>query len=201
MTSTGVAFSAQQGTSAWQPNQPSRAVALLWCAFLALLVTAPWLAPGYIFGTDWPGPRRLAFPNGLDSSDLLQLAFAVTGKVLSAEIAAKLVIFIILLLAAFTAYEALPLNGLAPRSIASLVYLLNPFVYGRLHYGQVFLLAGYAILPWVALRIRHLVIQPGRGTAVVAAASLTLLGTLDLHLLVPASLLVTALSITHAATH
>jgi hypothetical protein len=120
---------------------------------------------------------------------------------LSAEIAAKLLIFVVLFVAAFTAYKALPLNGFVPRSIASLVYLLNPFVYGRLHYGQVFLLAGYAVLPWVALRIRHLLIQPEWGAALTAAVSLTLLGALDVHLLFPAAVLMAVPLMTHAVTH
>ena len=31
-----------------------RALPLLWAAFLTLVVAAPWLLPGYLFGTDWP---------------------------------------------------------------------------------------------------------------------------------------------------
>jgi hypothetical protein len=77
------------------------------------------------------------------------------------------------------------------------LYVLNPFVYGRLHYGQVGLLAGYAILPWVAARLRYLLLAPGVKTALITALSLVLLGIMDLHLLLPAALLTIALVSAH----
>jgi hypothetical protein len=65
---------------------------------------------------------------------------------------------------------------------ASTIYVVNPFVYGRLHYGQLFLLAGYAVWPWVALRLKRLLLEPRVANAVIAAASISLVGILNLHL-------------------
>jgi hypothetical protein len=141
----------------------------------------------------------LPFPQGLDGPILLQVVLALAWKIMPAQIAAKLLIFGSLFVAAWTAYKASPVNGFVPRSIASLIYVLNPFVYGRLQYGQLFLLAGYAVLPWVAVCIRHVLLKPGWATGGVAAISLTLLAMLDVHMLVPASVLTAALLITHTA--
>jgi hypothetical protein len=118
---------------------------------------------------------------------------AAAGTILSAQIAAKLLIVGSLFAAALFAYRSLPRGEFVPRAMASIVYLLNPFVYGRLHYGQIALVAGYAVLPWVATRLRHLCVKPGPRTALIAALALTLLGIFDLHLLFLAAVLMVTL--------
>ncbi|HKW71133.1 MAG TPA: hypothetical protein VJP81_11165 [Candidatus Dormibacteraeota bacterium] len=195
LSETGVAAAARGPGTNWQ-----RALPFAWAAFLALLVTLPWLQPGYIFGTDWPGPRRFDLPHDLTSTALLQVALAVVSRVLPAEVTGKLLVVSILFVAALTAYEAAPTTlkiGFVPRAAASILYVFNPFVFGRLHYGQLFLLAGYAVLPWVALRLRRLVLNPRVIQALIAAVSLALLGILSLHLLVVAGVLAVALVLTH----
>jgi hypothetical protein len=164
-----------------------------------LIVVVPWLAPGYLFGTDWPGPRHLSFPTYVDSFAVLQAALAMVGRILSAEAAGKGLIIASLYVAGLTAYRALPVGGFIPRAVASLVYVLNPFVYGRLEYGQYFLIAGYAILPWVASRSRHLLVAPRLKSALLLAASLSLLGILDLHLLIPAAVVLATLLLASVA--
>ena len=128
----------------------------IWAGFLTILVAGPWLGGGYIFGTDWPGPRRFDFPNGLSSLAPVQALLAVASRVASAEWTGKLFVLGMLFVAASTAYRAVPRGGFIPRSVAATVYLFNPFLFGRLHYGQLFLVAGYALLPWVANRSRRL---------------------------------------------
>src|SRR2546427_8650168 len=70
----------------------SLASPILWAAFLTLIVVAPWLLPGYLFGTDWPGTRHIPFPTDLSSYSPLQAALAAmpspigggaTGKLLA----------------------------------------------------------------------------------------------------------------------
>ena len=34
-----------------------------WVSLITLAVVEPWLSSGYIFGTDFAGPRHFAFPN------------------------------------------------------------------------------------------------------------------------------------------
>jgi hypothetical protein len=169
----------------------------LWSALLTLLIAGPWLGGGYIFGTDWPGPRRFDYPTDLSSSAPLLAALALVSHAASGEVAGKVFVIGLLFLAAFTAYRAAPAEGFVAGAIASTVYVANPFVYGRLLYGQMFLLAGYALLPWVAVRIRRLLVDPGPINGVLAAAGLGLVGIASAHLFVIAVVLAVVLLITH----
>ncbi|HEV2035671.1 MAG TPA: hypothetical protein VGU71_16010 [Candidatus Dormibacteraeota bacterium] len=129
----------------------------------------------------------------------MQAALATVSRITSGETTGKLFVFGVLFVAAMTAYRLLPAGGFVPRAIASVVYVVNPFVYGRLHYGQLFLLAGYAALPWVALGLRRLFLKPDLATALLAAASVVLLGIASLHLLLVAGLIGATLLVTHTA--
>ena len=163
---------------------------LAWSALLALAVTLPWLQPGFIFATDWPGQRIFPFPPQVGSSWPLRAALAAVGTPLGGEATGKLFIILVLFGVAFAAYRCLPAGGSLPRAGAAAIYLFNPFVYDRVQYGQFFLLAGYALLPLVALWLRTLLVEPTIRRAIKLGAALTLLGILDLHLLLPAGLLV-----------
>jgi len=172
---------------------------VLWAAFLTALVAGPWLLPGYLFGTDWPGPRHLAFPTALSSSAPLQAALAALAWAIGSEAAGKLLVLGSLFVAAAAAYGAVPIGGFLPRAAASTVYLLNPFVYGRMHYGQFFLIAAYAVLPWAAVRFRRLLLEPGASSALIAALAMGLLGMLDLHVFLIATVFAVSLLGTHVA--
>ena len=180
-------------------HRTSAALPAIWAGFLTLVVAGPWLSGGYIFGTDWPGPRRFDFPTHLSSSALLQAALAAVSRVASGELAGKLFVLGLLFVAALMAYRAAPTDRFVPKAVASTVYLVNPFVFGRLHYGQMFLLAGYALLPWGALLLRRLLGNPSLASSVVAALSLALVGVVSAHMFLVASVLAGALLFTHAA--
>ncbi len=170
-----------------------RLAALGWVALLVLLIVGPWLLPGYFFGTDFPGPRHFAFPDAPASYAGLQLTLAVVALVLPGDIVGKLLIFGTLFTAGMTAYQAVPMRGFIPRAAASLVYLVNPFVYDRLAYGQIGVLAGYAVLPWVALSIRDLLQEPMVKRALIVSMALVVVSILDIHMGLIAALLVTSL--------
>jgi hypothetical protein len=161
----------------------------LWAVLLTVLAAGPWLLPGYLFGTDWPGPRHFNLPTDFPSGTLFDVLLVVVSAVVSAEITTKLVILIALFAAGLAAFRALPIGGFIPRATASAIYVVNPFVYGRMHYGQLALIAGYALLPWIAARLLSLMREPGWRDALILAAQVTALGILDLHLLFPAGLL------------
>ena len=174
-----------------------RATPVLWASFLTLIVAGPWLRSGYLFGTDWPGPRRFDFPSDLSSSAPLQEALAAFARVASAEWTSKAFVLCFLFVAALTAYCAVPAKGFIPRAVGSTVYLLNPFVFGRLHYGQLYLLAGYALLPWVAIWLRRLLDDPGPIAALVLGLSVAIIGVATVHLVLVAAALGGALVLTH----
>src|SRR6266446_6923873 len=94
---------------------------------LTLLIAGLWLLPGYVFGTDWPGPRHFSARNDFSSGMLFDWLLVVLSTVVSAEITTKLVIVVALFAAALGAFRALPVGGFHPRAIASVVYVVNPF--------------------------------------------------------------------------
>ena len=180
-----------------EPAKPQLTLDVAWTTFLTLVIAGPWLINGYLFGTDWPGPRRIDFPSVLSSSAPFEVILAAVSRVLSSEVTGKLVVFGLLFAASMTAYRALVIGSFVPRATASLVYVVNPFVYGRLHYGQLFLLAGYAALPWAALSYRRLLQEPGMVTGLFAGLSLALVGILSLHIFLIAAVLGSTLVIAH----
>jgi hypothetical protein len=164
-------------------------VSFAWALLVTLVVAAPWLASGYIFGTDWPGPRHLNFPSQLSSSVPLQGVLALLSRVVGAQVTAKALILSSLFVAALTAYRAVPVSSFVGRAMASLIYVVNPFVYDRLQYGQLFLIAGYAVLPWVAIAVWRLVSNPSLRSALSAALAIIVLSLLDVHALFPVAVL------------
>ena len=168
----------------------------LWAILLAGLIAVPWLLPGYLFGTDWPGPRHFAVPTDFSSGTLFDVMLVGISAVISAEVTTKLLIVLATFAAGLGAFRALPADGFVPRAIAAAIYVVNPFVYGRIHYGQLALVAGYALLPWIAAQLLSLVREPNWRQALTLAAELTALGILDLHLLIPVGVLVVAAAVT-----
>ncbi|HEX2712430.1 MAG TPA: hypothetical protein VHM88_09440, partial [Candidatus Acidoferrales bacterium] len=166
---------------------------LAWVAALALLVGGVWLPAGYIFGTDFPGPRHFAFPDSITSFAGLQLELALLNLVFPGEVVGKILIFGILVSAGLAAFHSVPTTGLVPRAVASLVYVVNPFVYDRLAYGQLTVLAGYALLPLVASSVRRLLLEATMLQAVIVGLLLSAVAVLDVHIALIASVLVVLL--------
>src|SRR2546428_11666135 len=176
-----------------------RLAPVLWVGFLTLLIGGPWLRPGYIFGTDFPGPRHFAFPDSPSSYAGLQLATALAGLLLPGDVVGKVFILATLFTAGLTAYLAIPTGGFVPRAVASLVYVINPFVYDRLAYGQIGVLAGYSVLPWIASATRGLLLEPTAKRAVLGAIPFVLVGILDVHVALISVVLAGSLVIAHVA--
>ncbi len=178
-------------------KRATNAVPEIWAGFVTILVAGPWLADGYIFGTDWPGPRHFDLPSDLSSSAPAEAALAAVSKVISGEWTGKVFVVGLLFVAALTAYRAVPTNGFVPRAIASTVFVVNPFVFGRLHYGQMFVLAGYALLPWIATRTRQLILRPGVKAGLLLALSFAAAGAVSTHMILIAGVLIAAVFISH----
>jgi len=172
---------------------------IIWVSFLTLVVVGPWLSSGYIFGTDFAGPRHYAFPTFPTSYAALQAALALAAAGLPADVVGKVLIVSIFLTAGLGAYFGVPVGPFIARAAAALVYMINPFVYDRLAYGQLTVLAGYAVLPFVALAVRRLILAPDVRRALVAAGSLALVGILDIHMALIAAVLIGVLVATFVA--
>jgi hypothetical protein len=168
-------------------------VPLGWSAALTLIVAGPWLQSGYLFGTDWPGPRRFDWPTDLAAVSPLLALLSTLSHAMPADLVGKAFVVSVLFGTAYLAFQAAPVETFVPRALASAIYLFNPFVFGRLHYGQLFLLAGYALLPWVALRARILYEQASIRNGLYLALPVTLVGVVSSHLFVASAVAVVVL--------
>jgi hypothetical protein len=178
------AFGSRASANRWRTLAP-----VLWVSFLTLVVVGPWLSSGYIFGTDFAGPRHYVFPNFPTSYAALQAGLALAAVALPADVVGKVLIASIFLTAGLGAYFAVPGGSFIARAAAALVYMINPFVYDRLAYGQLTVLAGYAVVPFGALAMRRLILAPDVRRALVAAGMLALVGILDIHMALIAAVL------------
>jgi hypothetical protein len=156
---------------------------------IALAVTAPLLRPGTVLAQDmvfvprqpwrdeWLG-LSTALPRAVPADAVVSVATGVVdGAVLQ-----KVVLLLVLGLAAWGAGRVVPARGETGRVAAAVVYAWNPYVAERLLLGQWALLVAYAALPWVlagALSVRAG--RPGgapRTLVAVAVASITASGGL-----------------------
>src|SRR6266566_6388821 len=101
----------------------ARTASFVWAAFLALLVGGPWLSTGYLFGTDWPGPRRYDLQTVVSSSVLLKAILAGASWLIGGEATGKLFVLGLLFAATTLAYRAVPVDGFLARAVGSTVYL------------------------------------------------------------------------------
>src|SRR5215472_12466296 len=182
------------------PKRSHDAVAgAAWAAAITAATGAPWLGSGYLFGTDWPGPTRFDLPVNLSSAAPAQAVLAVVSDVAGAEWTGKLLVLGALFAAGFLAYSALPRGGFGPRAAAAVIYTLNPFVYGRIEYGQYYLLLGYALLPWTVMRLRRLLDEPQAANAAYLGAVAAAEAALSPHFAVIVALLAACLVVARAA--
>src|SRR5260370_23384144 len=178
------AFGSLADANRWRTLAP-----VVWVSFLTLRVVGPWLSSGYIFGPAFAGPRHYAFPNFPTSFAALQAALGLAAAALPADVVGKVLIVSIFLRAGLGAFFAVPVGPFIGRAADALVYMIEPLVYDRLAYGQLTVLAGYAVLPFVALAVRRLILGPDVRRAAVAAGILALVGILDIHLALIAAVL------------
>src|ERR1700694_6076085 len=120
-------------------RERSTGIPYLTAIALSLLIAGPWLLPGYLFGTDWPGPRHFMVPSDLSSATLFDAVLAAVSAVISGELTTKLLIVAALLAGGLGAFRALPVGGVIPRAMGQLSYVLNPVVCRRSSYAQVLL--------------------------------------------------------------
>ncbi|WP_197506764.1 hypothetical protein [Mycobacterium sp. E136] len=147
---------------------------------LALAVTAPLLAPGYLLVRDAVStPRSYLSDAALGLSEAAPRALpqdffmAVVSSVVDGGVVAKALLVAGLWLAGWGAARlvaaVVPESGLAGQCVAATVAVWNPYVAERLLQGHWSLLVGYGCLPWVAatmLRMR----ESARWSSVAALA-------------------------------
>lgn len=127
-----------------------------WPWLLALLVTAPLLAPGFVLSYDMVFvPRQDLLPASLGLSGPLPRAVpmdavvALATTVVPGQVLQKVVLVGLLAMAGWGAARLVPTDSLAARTAAASWYVWNPYVAERLVLGHWALLVGYASLPWL----------------------------------------------------
>src|SRR5260370_36339568 len=120
------AFGSLADANRWRTLAP-----VVWVSFLTLLVVGPWLSSGYIFGTDFAGPRHYAFPNFPTSFAALQAALALAAAALPADVVGKVLIVSIFLTAGLCAYFSVPVCPFIGRAAGARVHMINAFVFCR----------------------------------------------------------------------
>jgi hypothetical protein len=142
-----------------------------------LLALGPGLRRGFLLSYDMVFVPREPFAAALPGlappravpSDLV---IATVSRVLPADVAQKLVLLAIFVLACSGAAALLAREPLAARLAAGVFYAWNPYVAERLIIGQWALLLGYAGLPWVLRAVLAPGLASRRGTARLALALL-----------------------------
>jgi hypothetical protein len=176
----------------WMP-----VIEMVWAVFITAVIAGPWFSSGFFFGTDWPGPRHFDLPSQLSSTAPLEVLLWGAATLLSGEVAGKLFVIATVFLCAWTAFKAVPDGTFITRVVASTIYLANPFVYGRLHYGQLFLLAGYALLPLLLSCLHRLLREPGWRSAAMTTAAAAAIGAVSPHTFLMASVTCAILTLAH----
>ncbi|HYO02589.1 MAG TPA: hypothetical protein VET27_12220 [Mycobacterium sp.] len=142
---------------------------------LALAVTAPLLAPGYLLLRDAVStPRSYLTDAALGLTEAApralpqDFAVALASRVLDGGVVVKLLLIAGLWLAGWGAARlaavVVPDAGLPGQFVAATLAVWNPYVAERLLQGHWSLLVGYGCLPWVAAAVLRLRTEPADAT-------------------------------------
>lgn len=160
---------------------------------VALAVLAPLLMPGFILTLDMVFTPDLRMPESVTASWPLHALLYGLNIVVPSEIIQKILIFAILLLAGVGMHRLIRL--LQPKEIgwgiyfASILFMLNPFVYSRFMAGQYSVLLGYALLPWFAKILLQFMHRPELKGALKLGGLAVLIGIVSIHTLAAVGLL------------
>src|SRR5690348_3647814 len=144
---------------------------------LGLLALGPGLRRGFLLSYDMLFVPREPFSAALPGlappravpSDLV---IATASRILPADVAQKIVLLAIFVLACSGAVALLDREPLLARLAAGVFYAWNPYVAERLIIGQWALLLGYAGLPWVLRAVLAPDLDSRRGASRLALALL-----------------------------
>lgn len=165
---------------------------------LALAVTAPLLAPGYLLLRDAVStPRSYLSDAALGLSEAAPRALpqdfvmAVVSSVVDGGVVAKALLVAGLWLAGWGAARlaaaVVPEAGVAGQCVAATVAVWNPYVAERLLQGHWSLLVGYGCLPWVAATMLRLRESAGWNSVAALAFFMALAGLTPTGLLLAAT--------------
>lgn len=122
---------------------------------VALGVVYPWVGRGWLLALDdvhgpYSGMGSLLSTGAAGQASLpISLLTEGIGHVIGYATLSWVEIAIALLIAAVSAGQVTPGTWVA-KTVAAALYAVNPFVFDRIYAGQIDVVLGYAVLPWVA---------------------------------------------------
>ena len=156
-------------------KQLDKILPIIFFAALSFAIILPLVSPGYILTLDmvttpkipvpWP---RLDAPSFLFGGILFLL-----NSFIEASMIQKILLFLIFFLSGWGMYRLVPVKNILARYFAGLLYMINPFVYERLMDGQLGLLLGFGLFPFVVSAILNFFKNP----SLESVAGLSILST------------------------
>lgn len=179
---------------------PTHKVQFLWHSFwrrwqapgvytvLALLVLAPLLRPGFILTVDMVFTPVLRWPDHVTNTYPFFALLHFLNIAIPADVLQKLLVLVMLVLAGCGGHLLArlvmsPQKGGIPVYwyVAGMLYMFNPFVYDRFMAGQYLVVAGYALLPWVARALLQFWQQPSWSRATWMSVLSILVSIVSIH--------------------
>ena len=148
---------------------------------LALFIFYPLLKSGFVFALDLVFVPELRMPTWLFNDFILRSFFYFLNFVFPSSIIEKALLFVIVILSGAGMYRLVKTESEWPRYFAGILYIFNPFFYERLAAGQVFLLLGYAFMPWAIISAQKFFREPTLGRALKTGLWLGIIPLVSLH--------------------
>ena len=118
---------------------------------IAFIIILPFLRGTYVFFLDWiPEPNHFWLLESFYGKIVPyggSLVLCLIDHFIPASISHELLIFLMLFLSAYSAYNLAPTKSTPARFFAALLYMLNPYTYVRILAGHWHIFFAYAILP------------------------------------------------------
>lgn len=154
---------------------------------VALMLLWPLLPPGFILTLDMVFAPHISEPDHITSSYAFYMLLHILNSVVPADLLQKIMLVLLLSSSGIGMYQLVKYLALRPGEaaamIASLAYMVNPFVYSRFMAGQFAVLLGYACLPFFIKNFLQLIANPTTKNAAWVAGWLTIIGVLSIHTL------------------
>jgi len=179
---------------------------------LGALVAGPLLANGQLLLLDFPGGPRFPdvhlFPlpsSGELGNDLPLLGLHAFLRFAFADNADK-VFLVAPIVVGGLGVAHLIVRRLGGGAIAGAcggtLYVINPFMYDRMISGQLYFVAGCALLPWAAGAVLEMIRDPDRRSVLLVGLWLAVLASVDLHVAGACAVMVAvALAVGHSRRH
>jgi len=150
----------------------------------ALAVMLPLLGPGFILTLDMVFTPTLPMPEAVTSSYVFHAGLHYLNFFIPSDVLEKLMLLSILILSGIGMHRLvrfLKQDVGLEIYVASIFFMINPFVYSRFMAGQYNVLLGYALLPWFVKLLISFGRSPKLGNALKLGSLAAAVGIVAIH--------------------